>query len=281
MIENIWEVEIMAAYQVENQWGGATAPWNTGGTWILGTRENQYLVGINITSSDGGRTFNGTVTYNGEGPITLKAKHKIANMYKVKVQWGGDAAPWNDEGTWIIGGRNVQRCVQLTATASGDGRILTGTMTYYGEGPIGFRGTYISSYHVENKWDTCYSDPWHNAGIWVLSGRLNQNVVAMDIKSSDRCGNVLAGTMTYANEGPIGFKAVRIVGNNYEVYNQWGGENQPWHRSGDMIIGASAFERVIQLKFDSKRDGEYLRGSVTYEGEDSIGFRAHLVQQIK
>ncbi|MFM2026064.1 MAG: hypothetical protein RLZZ339_779 [Cyanobacteriota bacterium] len=23
-------------YQVENQWGGDNAPWNNGGTWVMG-----------------------------------------------------------------------------------------------------------------------------------------------------------------------------------------------------------------------------------------------------
>ncbi|BCN29406.1 lectin OAA family protein [Anaeromicropila herbilytica] len=271
----------MAAYQVENQWGGINAPWNTGSTWILGTREEQYLVGINIESKDNGETFTGTVTYNGEGPIDFLAKHKNANKYVAKVRWGGEGAPWHDEGIWVIGGRNVQRAVALKVKASEDGKTLLGTITYEGEGPIEFRGSFIPSYEVMNKWTHCTSD-WHKVGTWVLSGRLNQNVVAMKIKATDRCANVLEGTMVYENEGPIGFKAVRIVGNTYEVYNQWGGEKAPWHRGGDMIIGASDEYRVTSLKFTSDDKGGHLYGEVTYTGlKEKFAFKAKLIKQIK
>jgi hypothetical protein len=269
----------MATYQVENQWGGSSAPWNPGSTWLLGTRKDQYLVSINITSKDCGKSFLGSVTYNGEGPIDLSAKQKCGNIYSVKVRWGGSTASWHDEGTWIIGGRSTQRCIELKVNSDKSGKVLLGTMKYEGEGPIGFKGTFIPSYKVNNQWGGC-SAPWHDGGIWVLSGRYNQDVVSMDIKSND-CGKTLEGTMTYKNEGPIGFKGVHVIDNTYEVFNQWGGSSAPWHRGGDMIIGARDAQRVIQLKFTSIDCGKDFSGDMTYSGEGKIGFKAIIIQQVK
>ena len=46
-------------YSVENQWGGSSAPWNPGGTWIIGGRPNQNMIAIDIKSNDGGKTLSG------------------------------------------------------------------------------------------------------------------------------------------------------------------------------------------------------------------------------
>jgi hypothetical protein len=267
----------MATYQVENQWGGSSEPWHQGSTWLLGIRDNQYLVGIDISSNNNGNTFNGSITYNGEGPIDFTAEKKVGNLYSAKVRWGGPMAPWHDEGTWIIGGRSNQSCVELKATASEGGNILSGNMTYSGEGPIGFKGTFIPSYEVQNQWGGSFA-PWHNGGIWVLSGRYNQNVISMAITSND-LGKNFEGVMTYQNEGPIGFKGVKIVDNLYEVYNQWGGSTAPWHRGGDMIIGGRDNQSVVQLKFSSN-DGNILNGEMTYMGEGPIGFKAKIIKQV-
>lgn len=64
----------MAQYLVENQWGGSSAPWNPGGIWTLGGRDNQNPIALKISSNDGGKTFTGTNTYANEGPIGFKGK---------------------------------------------------------------------------------------------------------------------------------------------------------------------------------------------------------------
>lgn len=79
----------MSAYSVENQWGGNQAPWNTAGAWVLGARSNQNVIGIDVTSDDGGNTLKGTMTYAGEGPIGFRGKRTSANNYTVENQWGG------------------------------------------------------------------------------------------------------------------------------------------------------------------------------------------------
>ncbi len=263
----------MAAYQVENQWGGSQEPWHQGSTWLIGGRNNQLVVAIDISSNDNGQTLNGNMTYKGEGPIDFRGTWDFANYYKVEVRWGGSDAPWHSDGNWVIGGRDNQRCIQLKATATNDNKELSGVMTYEGEGEIGFKGILTSSYEVENQWGGS-SAPWHAGGVWVLSGRSNQNVVNMDIVSSDK-GQTFEGTMTYEGEGPIGFKGKLAVGNTYEVSNQWGGPSAEWHRGGDLIIGGRRDQRVVQLKFTSEH-GEFLNGNMTYDGEGPIGFKADM-----
>ena len=264
----------MAAYQVENQWGGSSAPWHFGGIWILGARSNQNVVAIDISSSDGGNTLNGTMTYAGEGPIGFRATLTGGNNYDVENQWGGPSAPWHPGGQWVIGGRETQRVVQLNVTSTDDGESLNGTMTYSGEGPIGFKGDLKPSYIVENQWGGS-SAPWHPGGTWKLGGRDNQNVVAIDISSTDN-GNTLNGTMTYQGEGPIGFRATRTVFNNYTVENQWGGSSAPWHPGGYWLIGSRNGQYVIQLNVNSSDNEKTLNGTNTYNGEGPIGFKGTL-----
>ncbi|MEL6537072.1 MAG: hypothetical protein AAFQ98_16745 [Bacteroidota bacterium] len=146
----------MSAFNVENQWGGSSAPWRKGGLWILGSRKDQYVEAMDIASSDGGKTFTGTMTYQNEGPIGFKATLDSENIYHVENQWGGSSAPWHDGGHFIIGGRQGQQAVALKFTASDQGKSLSGTMTYAGEGPIGFRAQETSGFeahHVDDAFD--------------------------------------------------------------------------------------------------------------------------------
>ena len=130
----------MANYAVQNQWGGDQAPWHPGGTWQLGARSNQNVVAIDVSSTDGGQTLNGTNTYAGEGPIGFRGKMTGPNTYQVENQWGGDQAPWHPGGTWVIGARDGQNVIALNVSSSDGGTTLNGTNTYAGEGPIGFKG---------------------------------------------------------------------------------------------------------------------------------------------
>ena len=98
------------------------------------------MVAIESQSNDGGKTLNGTMTYNGEGPIGFKATLLGSNNYKVENQWGGSSAPWHPGGLWLIGDRENQNVVALSVKSDDGGKTLHGTMTYAGEGPIGFKG---------------------------------------------------------------------------------------------------------------------------------------------
>ncbi|WP_342377148.1 lectin ESA-2 [Myxococcus stipitatus] len=193
-------------YKVENQWGGPSAPWNAGGTFVLGCRVDQGVVAIDITSSDGGQTFAGTMTYSGEKPIGFKSELANGGAYAVENQWGGATAPWNAGGLWGLGARKGQNVVAMSVTSNDGGKTLTGTMTYDQEGPIGFRATQSSAgtYTVENQWGG-NTAPWQPGGQWLIGSRPKQNVVSVNVSSSDG-GKTLTGTMTYDQEGPIGFR---------------------------------------------------------------------------
>jgi hypothetical protein len=262
-------------YNVQNQWGGSSAPWHEGGMWVIGGRTDQNVVALNVTSSDGGNTLTGTMTYVGEGPIGFRATLTQSNTYAVENQWGGSSAPWHPGGTWVIGCRANQNVIAVDITSNDGGNTLTGTMTYVGEGPIGFKSASADGgvYTVENQWGGS-SAPWHPGGIWVMGCRANQNVIAVNITSSDG-GNTLAGTMTYAGEGPIGFKGTLFGSNNYTVENQWGGSSAPWHPGGIWLIGCRAGQKVVALNIESS-NGSTLTGTMTYVGEGPIGFRGTL-----
>lgn len=62
-------------------------------------------------------------------------------------------------------------------------------------------------YSVKNQWGGS-SAPWHEGGKWVIGGRPNQDVIALNVKSEDG-GKTLTGTMIYRGEGPIGFSAIK------------------------------------------------------------------------
>lgn len=264
----------MAIYQVQNQWGGNTAPWHPGGAWVLGCRDNQEVVAIQIKSSDKGKTFTGTMTYAGEGPIGVKATQVTGNNYSVENQWGGSTAPWNPGGNWVIGGRDTKPCIALDVKGK-EGK-LDGTMTYEGEGPIGFKGALQpgASYLTKNQWGG-NTAPWHPGGTFVLGARENQNPVNFDLSSSDH-GKTLTGTMTYNGEGPIGFKGAQSIGNTYDVQNQWGGSTAPWHPGGEFIIGCRSGQLVVALQISSKDGGKTFSGTMTYDGEGPIGFEGSL-----
>ncbi len=261
----------MSAYQVKNQWGGSEAPWHSAGTWILGGRLDQPIVAVDIRSEDQGKTLEGTIRYQTEGPIGFKAVQESGNSYTCQVQWGGSKAEWHDDGIYVIGDREIQRCIQLSATISEDQKSLQGVMIYCGEGEIGFHGTLTPSYEVENQWGG-EKAPWHAGGTWVLTGRANQDVEEIDIESVD-CGRTLEGVMRYKGEGNIGFKGVHICDNNYDTFNQWGGVTAPWHKAGQMILGNRENQKVIQLKLSPSKNGKYV-GEMTYNGEGVIGFKA-------
>lgn len=266
----------MSLYQVQNQWGGSSAPWNQGGKWIIGSRDDQNPIALNVTSTDDGKTLNGTMTYVGEGPIGFEGRLEGGNNFEVENQWGGSSADWHEGGIFVLGFRTGQNVVAIDITSTDGGKSLAGTMTYSGEGPIGFRGALADggAYLVENQWGGS-SAPWNPGGMWALGCRSNQNVVALNITSPDG-GKTLIGTMTYAGEGPIGFKGALQGSNNYEVQNQWGGNNAPWNPGGMWIIGFRGDQNVVAIDITSPDGGKTLTGTMTYAGEGPIGFKGSL-----
>ena len=128
-------------YFVENQWGGPSAPWNAGGYWIIGGRASHRVVKLDASSSDGGLKLVGKVTYDGEATMDFKAKRVDGVNYEIFIKRGGSCAHahWQFGGAWVIGGRPSQPVVDIHFSSSDHGENFSGVMTYFGEGPIGFR----------------------------------------------------------------------------------------------------------------------------------------------
>lgn len=265
----------MAVYTIQNQWGGNSAPWHDGGVFNIGNRDQQLPIALKISSGDGGKTFTGTMTYTGEGPIGTRATLVTTNCYQVENQWGGDNAPWHDAGLFLLGARNGQNAVAFDLNSPDNGETLTGTMTYAGEGPIGVKGALSdgTTYDATNQWGGS-SAPWHQGGQWVLGCRPNQSIVALDVTSPDQ-GKTLLGTMTYFGEGPIGFKAVQTMADTYSVLNQWGGDSAPWHPGGTWVIGCRGTQGVVAIDINNAA-GKTLSGTMTYSGEGPIGLNLEL-----
>ena len=139
--EDLHQVTMNSSYTVANQWNNEFEPWHFGGNWVLGSRVNHRVVSIKIRSTDGGKTLAGAISYSGEGPIAFKATSVGSSSYTVQNQWGGDAAPWHDCGTWTIGGRQGQDVISLEVGSTDGGETLQGWMTYEREGPIRFKAT--------------------------------------------------------------------------------------------------------------------------------------------
>jgi hypothetical protein len=260
-------------HHVQNQWGGSSAQWNEGGMWVMGCRSGQNVVALNIASKDGGNTFTGEMKYAGEGAIGFRATLTQSNTYVVENQWGGSSAPWHPGGTWVMGCRAGQNVVAVNVESGDSGITMTGTITYNGEGPIGFKSELSDGavYMAENQWGGAAA-PWHQGGVWVLGCR-DQNVVEVKITSNDN-GKTFTGSMTYAGEGPIGVRANAVAGNNYQVENQWGGTSAPWHPGGVWLIGCRAGQQAMALNISSADGGNTFNGGITYSGEGAIGFRA-------
>lgn len=132
-------------YVVENRWGNADAPWHAEGDWIIGGRADQRVVALNASSSDGGQTLSGTMSYADGSLFGFRATRTAQNTYTVENQFGGDEESWSPGGTWVLGGRDNQNVVALAISSEDGGSTLNGTMTYAGEGPISFRATLVSA----------------------------------------------------------------------------------------------------------------------------------------
>jgi hypothetical protein len=188
----------MATYLVNNQWGGESAPWHEAGKWVIGAREQQSVVAIDIKSSDDGRSLIGQMTYAGEGPIGFQATSAAGNNeYIVQNQWGGESAPWHEGGKWVIGDRATQKVIALSLNSQDNGKTLNGTMQYSGEGPIGFKGVLVESessqgrlltmslirgvllsgkFRTKNELDQMSDEDQRNTLIVELSNHTNQSI---------------------------------------------------------------------------------------------------------
>lgn len=114
---------------------------------------------------------------------------------------------------------------------------------------------------------------WRPEGVWRIGDRPTQAVTTV---RAERQANSydLVGTAIYAGEGPIGFRARWIRGNEYQVEYQWGGVDAPWNPGGVWRLGGRENQRIAAVDVTSPDLGAQLVGQVQYVGEGPIGFRA-------
>jgi len=112
----------------------------------------------------------------------------------------------------------------------------------------------------------------HDGGSWILGGRANQQVVALELSRKRPRTELLVGTITYAGEGPIAVSAEPTKGKNcYRVWVSWGDSNQ-YYFDGFWRIGGR--DEHVLYSINVKAEGSTLKGQVTYAAEGPIGFSA-------
>lgn len=262
----------MALYNVLNQWGGENAAWHAAGIFNIGNRSGQLPVALAAKSGDGGRNFAGVITYVGETPIGFRARLDTMNTYFVEDRSAGSNTAWHDAGLFLLGSRTGQNVVALDFKSPDAGETLRGSITYTGEGPIGFEARAASglAYNGQNQWGGPKA-PWHQGGQWAIGGRPGQDVLSIDVESGDG-GRTLAGTVAYTSEGPVGFKArLTECANTYAAEQQAGGPNAAWAPGGLWVIGCrGSTQGVVALRAARVR-GSDLAGTMSYAGEGLIG----------
>ncbi|WP_435261164.1 lectin OAA family protein [Tenacibaculum sp. nBUS_03] len=194
------------------------------------------------------------------------------SIYQVQNKWGD--SPLQQGGIFVLGSRSNQELVDININSTDGGKTLTGTITYKGEGPIGFKGVQVAgnNYKVENEW----SNTWNDGGNWVIGARDGQNVVALKVSAVENTKD-LKGEVTYEGEGPIVFQGKETAGSAFEVQNQWGGPNSPWNPGGVFVLGSRDKQQPIALDIKSNDEGQTFTGTMTYEGEGPIDLEATFV----
>ena len=130
---------LQAAYKVETQVGGHTAPWIQAGSWVIGSRATQRVTSVSAKASETGDTLSGFMVYQGEGPIGFKAQLTTEDSWIVQSNGIGSNYAWKQEGTWTFGGRAAQPLSKLMMYSSDNGASFIGLMTYKDESRVSFR----------------------------------------------------------------------------------------------------------------------------------------------
>ena len=199
-------------YQAEIQWGGPRAPWRpAGGFFFGGTALNQ----LKIQSGDGGRTFGGMLSSVGSGGVgfraTLAAETRPQSLdarYGTQIQWGGDSAPWHDNGVLVLGRGNLL-LEALDLTTGDNGQTLTGTVCAV----VPWRGTWQSVTSTYSAEIQCGGDqaPWYPAGTVAFGGPGSAPLNFLNVASADG-GRTFGGVLCSIGSGGVGFKATRFTG---------------------------------------------------------------------
>lgn len=122
-----------------------------------------------ITNNDH-HTLEGTLQLAGSEPEPFTATYleNTENWYQVE-------RPYN--GKWRLGARTGQRVIAIDIQSSDGGHTFTGTMTYAGEGPIGFSGIQEMSPACEDSPSTKLLYDFTRPDLWATRAASIEDVI--------------------------------------------------------------------------------------------------------
>lgn len=138
-------------------------------------------------------------------------------QYDVELAWGCEnitdsKCTRKNNGTWTLGANESPVDLRFASGNGVDkhdgGKTLMGQVKFDPKvGMLGLKAQQINgnTFAVYTK---IGNEGWKKDGEWVIGGRDGHAVIKFDAKSTDG-GKTLVGMITYANEGPIHFKATR------------------------------------------------------------------------
>lgn len=181
-----------------------------------------------------------------------RAEAPIGARYDVQVRPNKDAA-WQDQGEWVIGGRDDERPIELRL-GSGNGIDVVGQVKYaQKEGMLGVKLRRVEGRAYTSATKAGLAD--HAAeGQWVI-GTDDHTIKQLLAKSADG-GQTLIGTITYNDGAPAEFKAT-AADLRYQIQvRQPSSQNDgEWQDRGAWVMSSPTGERPISMHIIARGNG--------------------------
>lgn len=153
-------------------WGKEREKWVDFGIFELsGYSEPIVALNIDLTKENDG--LEGTISYKGKAPVTLKAKRE-QNRYSIEMQpqnTTNESQPDNETDEtqliieWTLGGRNDRNIININVSSPDNGHTFNGTISYEHESPIEFKGLRATKTLVKGESKTILYD-FFQQGLW-------------------------------------------------------------------------------------------------------------------
>lgn len=166
-------------YRVQSQWGDE---WHEEGLFKIGDAQDGSIIALSCELDDQGDTLFGTVTYvatDKEEPSKKKEFQAIPrseNVYDIKIGESESPTKWLPRGQWLLGTRKHQKIIAMAIDSNNDGRILSGTVMYEGEGPMNFR--FIQESRASSEVSDLLNDALHPEWVKGRAAKMESDIVA-------------------------------------------------------------------------------------------------------